>query len=157
MALAAKDLALTRGQNSAARPTRGAALSARALALIYAASPLANGNNDEFAQLLVDDKGNRLLSPEYSEEKWAKAAAAAKDVMDLGVYELYTADRRTTDSPAEPATINGIFGFARRRLSHSRDFVWAAVAFIAHLVADYGRRYWQSGTRLTPGSANSKN
>lgn len=35
-----------------------------------------------------------------------KAAAAAKDVMDLGVYELYTADRRTTDSPAEPATIN---------------------------------------------------
>ena len=26
--------------------------------------------------------------------------------MDLGVYELYTADRRTTDSPAEPATIN---------------------------------------------------
>ncbi len=44
--------------------------------------------------------------PEYSEEKWAKAAAAAKDVMDLGVYELYTADRRTTDSPAEPATIN---------------------------------------------------
>ena len=36
----------------------------------------------------------------------AKAAAAAKDVMDLGVYELYTADRRTTDSPAEPATIN---------------------------------------------------
>ena len=102
MALAAKDLALTRGQNSAARPTRGAALSARALALIYAASPLANGNNDEFAQLLVDDKGNRLLSPEYSEEKWAKAAAAAKDVMDLGVYELYTADRRTTDSPAEP-------------------------------------------------------
>lgn len=59
--------------------------------MIYAASPLANGNNDEFAQLLVDDKGNRLLSPEYSEEKWAKAAAAAKDVMDLGVYELYTA------------------------------------------------------------------
>ena len=46
MALAAKDLALTRGQNSAARPTRGAALSARALALIYAASPLANGYND---------------------------------------------------------------------------------------------------------------
>ena len=32
MALAAKDLALTRGQNSAARPTRGAALS---LSLIH--------------------------------------------------------------------------------------------------------------------------
>ncbi len=37
-------------------------------------------NNDEFAQLLVDDKGNRLLSPEYT-KKMGKAAAAAKDVM----------------------------------------------------------------------------
>ena len=105
MALAAKDLALTRGENSAARPTRGAALATRAMALLYAASPLANGNNDEFAQLLVDDKGNRLLSSEYSEEKWAKAAAAAKDVMELGVYRLYTTGIRTTNTPAEPATI----------------------------------------------------
>ena len=105
MALAAKDLPLTRGENSAARPTRGAALSTRALALLYAASPLANGNNDEFAQLLVDDKGNRLLSPEYSEEKWAKAAAAAKDVMELRIYKLYTTGIRTTHTPAEPATI----------------------------------------------------
>ena len=106
MALAAKDLALTRGQNSAARPTRGAALSARALALIYAASPLANGNNDEFAQLLVDDKGNRLLSPEYSEEKWAKAAAACRDVIDLDVYELNIVNKSTSDNgPSERPTV----------------------------------------------------
>lgn len=105
MALAAKDLPLSRGENSASRPTRGAALATRTFALIYAASPLANGNNDEFAQLLVDDKGERLLSPDYSEEKWAKAAAAAKDVMNLGVYELYHTDIRTTNTPAEPATI----------------------------------------------------
>ncbi len=26
----------------------------------------------------------------------------------------------------------------------------------AHLVADYGRRYWQSGTRLTPGQQTRK-
>lgn len=105
MLLAAQHLPLRRGELSIARPTRGAALSTRAMALLYAASPLMNGNNDDFAQLLVDDKGSRLLSSEYSEEKWAKAAAAARDVMELGVYQLYTASRRTTDTPAEPATI----------------------------------------------------
>ena len=66
-----------------------------AYALIFAASPFANGNNDEYAQQLVDDEGRRLLSSEYSEEKWAKAAAAARDViegkrseMDGLVYEV---------------------------------------------------------------------
>ncbi len=48
-------------------------MATRALALLYAASPLTNGNNDEYAQQLLDDKGNRLLSPEYDESKWAKA------------------------------------------------------------------------------------
>ena len=66
-----------------ARPTKGAALATRAYALIFAASPLANGNNDDFAKALVDDQGRRLLSQDYSEEKWAKAAAACKDVMEL--------------------------------------------------------------------------
>ncbi|MDI4751570.1 lipopolysaccharide core heptose(II) kinase RfaY, partial [Salmonella enterica subsp. enterica serovar Anatum] len=31
------------------------------------------------------------------------------------------------------------------------------IALISHLVTDRGRRFLQSGTRLTPGSANSKN
>ena len=105
MAQAAADLPLVRGENSASRPTCGAALATRTYALIFAASPLANGNNSEFAQQLVDNEGNRLLSPTYSEEKWARAAAAAKDVMDLGVYKLYHVGIRTTDTPAEPATI----------------------------------------------------
>jgi len=61
MVIAAKDLPLTREQLSINRPTRGAALATRALALLYAASPLTNGNNDEYAQQLLDDKGNRLL------------------------------------------------------------------------------------------------
>lgn len=85
-----KELGMVRGQDGSARPSVGAALAARAKALIYAASPLANGNNSSYATLLVDDKGKRLLSSDYKEEKWAKAAAAARDVMELGVYHLYT-------------------------------------------------------------------
>ena len=74
------------------RPTRGAALGGRARVLLYAASPLYNGNLDFFN--VVDNKGNQLISQTYDESKWAKAAAAAKDVIELaktsGLYELYT-------------------------------------------------------------------
>ncbi|SQC98231.1 SusD family [Bacteroides ovatus] len=42
MRLAAQDLPLTRAVNQISRPTRGAALAARARALLYAASPINN-------------------------------------------------------------------------------------------------------------------
>jgi hypothetical protein len=108
MVQAARELQyLTRADNeNIARPTKGAALATRAYALIFAASPLANGNDDEFAQALVNDQGQRLLSKDYSEEKWAKAAAACKDVMELGVYDLYHAGFSTTDNgPHDRPTI----------------------------------------------------
>lgn len=106
MVLAANDLQATRrDEQSVARPTRGAALAARAKVLLYAASPLANGNTDDFAQQLVDDEGKQLLSSDYEEEKWARAAAAAKDVIELGIYDLYVANFRTSGNSSYPATI----------------------------------------------------
>ncbi|MBF6627897.1 MAG: RagB/SusD family nutrient uptake outer membrane protein [Proteiniphilum sp.] len=105
MQLAAKDLPLFRDEQAVARPTRGAALAARAKVLLFAASPLANGNNDEFAQELVDDEGRKLLSTDYNEEKWARAAAAARDVMEMSIYELYVANFRTSGNASFPATV----------------------------------------------------
>jgi len=93
-------LGMVRGQDATSRPTCGAALATRAKALLYAASPLANGNNSDFAARLVDDKGKRLLSQDYQEVKWAKAAAAARDVIELGVYQLYTAALQTSGNDA---------------------------------------------------------
>ena len=93
MVQAAKELQNSKYTNAdkTGRATRGAALATRAYALIFAASPFANGNNDAYAQQLVDDQGRRLLSQEYKEEKWAKAAAACRDVIELGAYSLYKA------------------------------------------------------------------
>lgn len=108
MVQAAKELQYTKRSDNQniCRPTKGAALATRAYALIFAASPLANGNDDAFAQALVDDQGNRLLSKDYDESKWAKAAAACKDVMDLGVYDLYHASFTTSDNgPSARPTI----------------------------------------------------
>ncbi len=103
MTLAAKDLPMRRDNRNVARPTRGAALATRAKALLFAASPLANGNTEMVD--FVDDKGKVLISQQYDDKKWAKAAAAAKDVIELNVYKLHTAKRRSLGTNDYPETI----------------------------------------------------
>jgi hypothetical protein len=104
--LAAEALPLQRSVEAIARPSRGAALALRAKVLLYGASPLFNGKAPaDVAAALVDRKGNPLLSSEYQESKWAKAAAAAKDVMDLNFYTLYVAYSKSTNAVGYPATV----------------------------------------------------
>lgn len=91
------------------RPTRGAALAVRALAYMYAASPLANGQlangyhpagvSDDFAKSFVNKDGTPLLGLTYDESKWARAAAALRDVIECPAgYELYHASVQTVDN-----------------------------------------------------------
>ncbi|WP_018629296.1 RagB/SusD family nutrient uptake outer membrane protein [Niabella aurantiaca] len=107
MVLAARDLPQNRGQLAIARPTKGAALATRAKVFLYAASPLMNGGERsmDYKAQLVDDKGTPLLSLTYDEQKWARAAAAAKDVMQLGVYSLFVAPYKSSGTITHPATI----------------------------------------------------
>ena len=76
--------------NNLGRPTRGAALGLRSRVLLYAASPLFNGNTDFFN--VKDCYGNQLVSQTYDETKWAKAAAAAKDVIELALSLIHIWD-----------------------------------------------------------------
>ena len=92
----------------------------RSRVLLYAASPLYNGQApSEVIDALVDKSGRKLLSDTYDNRKWARAAAAAKDVMELKRYQLYVAYKRESDDMAYPTTItppddNGTF--------HSQDW-----------------------------------
>lgn len=65
------------------RATRGAAMALKARVLLYAASPLFNGGN-------IDASNPLTGYTSYNAARWAQAAAAAKDVMDLNVYKLVT-------------------------------------------------------------------
>ncbi|MDD3036869.1 RagB/SusD family nutrient uptake outer membrane protein [Bacteroides sp.] len=104
MAQAAKELREKRDNLNLARPTRGAALAVRAKVYLYGASPLANGNT-EMADF-VDKTGRILIPQEYDESKWAKAAAAARDVIEGGWYKLFTLPRRDKSSDiANPVTV----------------------------------------------------
>ena len=116
MVKAAQEIKYTkRDEENISRPTKGACLATRAIVYMYAASPLANGQlsngqhpagvtNDVAKQMLNYDK-TPLLSLQYDESKWARAAAACKDVMNLGVYDLYHAAFLNAPSDDAPATI----------------------------------------------------
>ena len=104
-----------RDQDKVARPTVGAALATRAIVYIYAASPLANGQlqngqhpagvTDAVAKALKNFDGTPLLSLEYDESKWARAAAACRDVIELNTYELYHEPAVTTPTEVYAKTV----------------------------------------------------
>ncbi|WP_262920000.1 RagB/SusD family nutrient uptake outer membrane protein [Niabella hibiscisoli] len=73
----------------------------------------------------TDDAGRILISQQYNEEKWAKAAAAAKDVIALNHYRLYIAAPKFKGTTDYPPTI---FPPEHAEYSH-RDFPegWANV------------------------------
>src|SRR5699024_11158986 len=97
---------LQRGIQQISRPTRGAALALRARVLLFSASPLFNGGAPaDVAAAMTDKEGRALLSSSYDDAKWARAAAAAKDVMDLVQYQLYVAYKKETGDIAYPATV----------------------------------------------------
>ena len=86
------------------RPTKGAALGLIARLRLIHASPLFNGGrvaSSYFGNWKRKTDGINYLSMEYDETRWATAAAAAKRVMDMGTYKLYTyaSDENTAGLP----------------------------------------------------------
>lgn len=72
------------------RITQPIALGIKAKALVWAASPLFNGNPD-YAKW-IDSRGKNLVSTTYDVKKWERAATALKDAIDgchLAGHELY--------------------------------------------------------------------
>lgn len=70
------------------RATKGAAMALKARLLLYAASPLFNGQNGTgIYNNFVNSRGEKLF-PEADPTKWNDAAKAAKDIIDLNKYSL---------------------------------------------------------------------
>lgn len=86
------------------KPTRGAAYALIARLRLIHASPLYNGGavaNSYFGSWIRKSDGVHYVSQKIDEKRWAIAAAAAKRVMDMGKYRLYTvqADDQTAKLP----------------------------------------------------------
>ncbi|MEH6309159.1 RagB/SusD family nutrient uptake outer membrane protein [Olivibacter sp. CPCC 100613] len=63
------------------RATKGSAMALKARVLLYAASPLFNGENMDGANALTG-------YPSFDQSRWQRAAKAAKNIIDLNTYAL---------------------------------------------------------------------
>jgi hypothetical protein len=82
------------------RPTSGAAMATMSRVLLTAASPMFNGN-PSYANWLR--KNNEpFISQIYNNNKWGKAAAAAKRIMETNLYELFTYPKSADTDPLAP-------------------------------------------------------
>ena len=69
------------------RATLAMCMGLKSRVLLLAASPQFNGN-PAYANVVNKD-GKHLFATSYDAEKWKCAAQAAKDVIDLGIFDLY--------------------------------------------------------------------
>ncbi len=89
--VAAKLPAVYSDKNDWGRATSVMALAIRAKTLLFAASPLFNGNED--FKDWKNEKGENLFQTDYNPKKWVRAAEAHKELIEAahsGGYKLYT-------------------------------------------------------------------
>jgi hypothetical protein len=73
-------------------------LAVRARMLLFAASPLVNGNTRPAYTNYVNNKGEAIFDAQYKPEKWQRAANACRELIELAhnngyaLYKEYTAD-----------------------------------------------------------------
>ena len=84
-------------------PTSGASRSLIARLRLQQASPWYNGNARYSNWTRTD--GRYFISQEYDPERWGKAAAAFKEVIDQNLYKLLTIPRDNFTLPL-PATVS---------------------------------------------------
>ncbi len=123
------------------RITRGAAMSLKAIALVYAASPLFNGNT-MYAGVKNTD-GASLFPQTYDKEKWKKAADAAKAVLDMNVYAL------NNPNPSNP-----IDNYAR--LFYSREYTETILPYLMGSTRDLDQTMQPNGQDAQSAGGNGK-
>lgn len=110
-------LALSHSNDEYGRITRYTALALRSRLYLYAASPLFNGN-DWYADFKSPIDGRNLISQEYSEAKWEKAAetalAAITELKAAG-FHLYDDEEAGKPDAGKPSIPNA----AERRIRYS--------------------------------------
>lgn len=82
------------------RATAAAALAFKARLLLYAASPLVNGNSEFYADFKNPD-GTNLINQSYDREKWKRAMDAAKEAIDFCEQNGYKLYGNATTDPQE--------------------------------------------------------
>lgn len=103
---AAADLPTEWKASSYGRATKAAALAFKAKTLVYAASPLFNGNSEFYSNFKDPSTGEPLMNLTYDATKWTKAAAACKVAVEAaeaaGKTLYYGQPNATYPQPSDP-------------------------------------------------------
>ena len=117
------------------RPTKGACLAVKAQLALLVASPLYNGNT--LFNNFKNKDGKALVSVDYDQNKWKVAADAAKAVIDLGVYKLFT------NLDEGDAVFDPYLSYRDLFLTNWND----EIIFSSNIVSDW---YWGHEIRIAP-------
>ena len=115
------------------RPTKGAALGLVARLRLIHASPLFNGGpvaSSYFGNWKRKTDGVHYVSQQYDESRWA-VAAAAKRVMDMGAYKLYTyaKDDNTPELPTQKVVDAYLMDDGRTKEEAAADGYYSETGF----------------------------
>jgi len=83
------------------KPTKSAAYAVQSRLLLYAASPLFNGNRVDYGSFKKEN-GTPFFNLDVDNSKWAKAAAVAKRIIDSNRFSLYTIKSDSTTAKLPP-------------------------------------------------------
>lgn len=123
---ASKDLPNEWKSASYGRATRVAALALKAKTLVYAASPLFNGNIDFYSDLKNPDNGEPLMNLTYDVSKWSKAAVACTEAISAaeaaGITLYYGTPSTTYPEPANPVEFRNRMNFIDPQ---NNEVIWA--------------------------------
>lgn len=102
---AAEYLYTERPSTETAIPTKHAVYAILSRVKLYAASPWFNGGSGGiYSDWTRESDGAHFISQTVDNDKWGKAAVAAKRVIGLGIFKLHTAKKKA-DTKALPQTV----------------------------------------------------
>lgn len=108
------------------RPSKGAALGLIARLRLYQASPTFNGGDSArrvFGTWIRKSDGKHYVNQEYDADRWAIAAAAAKQVIDLEYYNLHTVEKdKQNPYPIHPSVPDADFPNGARDIDPYSSF-----------------------------------
>lgn len=121
--LAAQKLPSTVIQSDLGRVTSVAAKAIKARVLLFAASPLYNGNSEFYSDFKNPD-GTQLINQTYDKSKWERAKIAAKEAIDLAAtvgIKLYYSQQQTSSDPFKQAELNYRYAFVDK---FNSEVIW---------------------------------
>lgn len=109
------------------KPSKSAAKAIKARILLYAASPLFNGNSEYYSNFKNKD-GELLMSQQYDKEKWKLAMDAAEEAINIAKqagFDLFEYPAPADATEFEKAYYNHRWMNIRMPSEGNKDLIWA--------------------------------